>query len=79
MRIALEQPGWPANAALDALTDMIGSFVPAPDIDPAMKSRMRATVVSQRAAVQALTKGNDPFGTASKAAELLAELDDPQP
>ena len=80
LAIALATPGWPAKTALSALTEMIGSFQPvqqgwgAPD--PGMKQRMRMAVGRHRGELIALAQGDDSFGTAERARELLAELNE---
>jgi hypothetical protein len=40
-----------------------------------MKQRMRNTVARQRDELTRLSNSHDPFGTAERARELLAELD----
>ena len=85
LRIALAEPGWPANTALDVLTELIGSFQPAQAADagrdapdPGMKQRLRSMVDGERERLIALSRIKEPFGTAAYARELLAELDTSQ-
>lgn len=84
LTIGTANPGWPANTALNALTEMIGSFQLAPPEpgrnapDPKMKQRMRNAVARRRDDLVALAQGNDEFGTAACARELLVDLDEAQ-
>ncbi len=84
LAIAVATPGWPANTALNALTEMIGSFQlaePQPGreaADPEMKQRMRNAVSRHRDDLETLAQGNDGFGTAECARDLVTELDETQ-
>jgi hypothetical protein len=84
LAIAVATPGWPANTALNVLTEMIGSFqsaepVPGRDApDPEMKQRMRDAVSRHRDDLVTLAQGNDAFGTAECACDLVSVLDEAQ-
>ena len=79
--IALDKPGWPANTALEALLDMLGSFQPlttATEDHPVprtgMKQRMRAAAARHLAQLAAVAAAPDEYGTSARAAQLIDVL-----
>lgn len=69
---------WSQRAAMEALIDLGGPFVPAPGFEQIngadVRAALRAFLQAQRDCVDSLTQGND--ATADSARELLELIDD---
>jgi len=79
--IAVSEPGWPANTALEVLVDMLGSFVALPaatqeqsEPPPGMTQRMRLVALRYHADLERMANESDLFGTGRRARELLGVL-----